>query len=341
MKLYDLRIPCDIDFDRAAVSNITGFAGLYERDFKSAEPGELAALPKAVALGGFDGVHLGHRALLRSCVKYAAENLLLPSVWTFDEAPGAIFASHGGKAVCLSDAPSRRVMFAEAGIAAAAFEAFSDIRNISPEAFVKDILIGTLNTKAAFCGFNFTFGAGGKGKADDLVRLMKLHGGTAVVVPPLELDGAPVSSTRIRELLSAGDAGAAARLLGEPWRLTSDVSRGRQFGRRLGIPTINQHFPPDMLIPRFGVYETRCEIAGGSCYSAVTNVGMRPTVSYLPGGEPAAIAESYLIGFQGDLYGKTVSTSFLRFIRPEIKFSSPEQLAEAMKNDIAKVKPEP
>jgi riboflavin kinase/FMN adenylyltransferase len=332
MKLYDLRNSAGTG------SGKVRFAGLYERDYLPIEPYDL---PKAVALGGFDGVHTGHRALLRSCVIYAAENRLMPAVWTFEEAPGAIFASNNGKAVCLSDAPSKRVLFAEAGIAVAAFEAFSDIRDISPEAFVRDILIGTLNTKAAFCGFNFTFGAGGKGKADDLKRLMELYGGTAIVVPPVELDGAPVSSTRIRELLAAGDAEAAARLLSEPWRLTSEVSRGRQLGRQLGIPTINQHFPEDMLIPRFGVYETLCETAGGESYKAVTNVGMRPTVSHLPGGEAAAIAESYLIGFQGDLYGKTVSTSFLRFIRPETKFTSPEQLAEAIKKDIEKVKPEP
>ncbi|MGI6743264.1 MAG: riboflavin biosynthesis protein RibF [Eubacteriales bacterium] len=341
MKLYDLRKSAGADSSGVGVSGMSEFSGLYERDFEPADPDELALLPKAVALGGFDGVHLGHRALLQSCVRYAAENRLLPAVWTFEEAPGAIFASHGGKAVCLSDAPSRRVMFAEAGIAAAAFEAFSDVRNISPEAFVRDILICTLNTKAAFCGFNFTFGAGGKGKAGDLVRLMELYGGKAVVVPPVELDGAAVSSTRIRELLAAGDAAAAARLLGEPWRLTAKVTHGRQLGRQLGIPTINQHFPEDMLIPRFGVYETLCEIAGGGTYSAVTNVGMRPTVSHLPGGESEAIAESYLIGYQGDLYGKTVSTSFIRFLRPETRFPSPEQLAEAIKNDIAKVKPEP
>jgi len=284
-----------------------------------------AALPPSVlALGFFDGVHLAHRALLEKTVEEAKKRGLAAAVFTF--AGGLPGVKSGGR---LTGDEERNALFDELGIEYLYTVAFKDVCSLAPEAFVNTYLLDICQARLAVVGFNFRFGKNAAGDVRMLAETMHASGGDAVILPPFTLEGEPVSASRIRLALEEGDPVLATRLLGRPYVISTPVLHGKALGRHLGTPTLNQQFSPGAVIPRRGVYATLCR-ADGQLYRGVSNVGVRPTVE--SGG--GVNAETYLFDFSGNLYGKAVTVEFLRFIRPEKKFASPEELTEQIARDV-------
>lgn len=278
-----------------------------------------------LCLGNFDGVHLGHRALIGQAKELRDE-------W-FSDAALCVFCFSAPSGDYLSSAPlphlsslrQKLALFEECGAEYAIIADFPEIRNLSPVDFVLDVLNGSCNAVGAVCGFNYRFGCGGKGDAKLLGELLP----TAVCAEVRE-DGDTVSSTRIRRLIATGELEAANRLLGRPYSITSEIVHGKALGQKLGFPTINQGFPPSMLIPPYGVYVTECCVDGVS-YRGVSNVGIRPTVD----SAASVNCETHLLGCSEDLYGKEATVSFLRFLRPEERFDTVEALKAQVEKDIA------
>ncbi len=210
---------------------------------------------------------------------------------------------------------------------------FSAFRQLKPEEFFQQILLEKLNTKAVFCGYDYRFGLNAKGNTALLEQFCQQTGVRFETVPALMKDGIPISSTRIRELLRNGETESAAELLGERYAIDYPVAHGRQLGRKMGFPTINQMYPAGALLPRFGVYATLAHI-DGVLRMGVTNVGVKPTIS----GENAPSAETYLIDYHGDLYGRSILLSFVSFLRPERKFASVNELFEQIAADSLRAK---
>ncbi len=278
----------------------------------------------AVALGMFDGVHRGHQEVLGAAEKLARKHRLIPCAFTFALAePRPNFK----KRPILTDASMLAYLLEQQGMDYVLAPSFDQMKDLSPEEYVGQVLGKTLGAKVLCCGENFTFAKGGQAGTQDLQRIGKEMGMEVHVLPLLARDGQTVSSTRIRGLIEAGDMEAAAVLLGRYFNICFPVVQGNRIGRTLGTPTINQPFPADFVIPRFGVYATVAQV-NGVRYSGVTNVGIKPTV-----GSDIPLAETYIQGFSGDLYGQEVQVAFLQFIRPEQKFASLDELRENIYRD--------
>lgn len=281
-----------------------------------------AGRPTAVALGLFDGLHLGHRAVIGAAVSRAPE--LMPAVFTFTfdgEATKPDYANiltHTRKLDILS----------RLGVELICEPPFSAFRALSPREFFADILMGKLRAAAIFCGEDYRFGKNAAGDTALLRRFCAEAGVRFCPVPPLLDGGEPVSATRIRKLLREGKMQEAAQLLGEPYIIDYPVSHGRQLGRKMGYPTINQLYPAGDLVPRRGVYAAAA-FAGGCWHPAVTNVGVKPTL----GGTDAPSAETTLLDFDGDLYGERVPVAFSVFLRSERRFDSVELLFSQVAQD--------
>ena len=281
--------------------------------------------PLAIAIGNFDGVHIGHRALLdRLCAEAEARGLDT-AVWCFAEPPSAFLP--GGAVPQLITLEEKLSLFAEAGIDWCILGDFAVLRDYSPEQFAREILIGDCACRFIVCGFNFNFGARGQGTPDDLRGFFP---DACAVVEAVSLDGITVSSTAIRSAIATGDMPAVEAMLGRPWSISLPVLHGKALGRTIGVPTLNQHFPAGQILPAFGVYATLCDIDGRR-HPAVTNVGIRPSID----DGSAVTCESHILDYTGDLYGRTLRLEFHRFLRPEQKFSTLDALKDAIAEDIA------
>lgn len=291
--------------------------------------GKRIQLPEqtVLCLGNFDGVHLGHRALIASARATRDRD--------FPNAVCAVFCFRELSSDLLSDDPpehlttekERATLFFEAGAEAMILADFASVRDLSPAQFIHEILKSRCGCVAAVCGFNYRFGKGAVGTAE---TLRDLFGASVTVCNAVTDSDEPVSATRIRACLKAGRAEDAARMLGRPYAISGVVKHGKALGRKLGFPTVNQSFPPQSLVPRHGVYVTDCTVDGKQ-YRGVTNVGVHPTVD-----DPNAPAncETYLLDYHGgDLYGKTVRVAFLTFLRPEMTFSSVDELQKQIARD--------
>jgi riboflavin kinase/FMN adenylyltransferase len=206
---------------------------------------------------------------------------------------------------------------------------YDEVHDIEPSDFL-DMLFGKYEVKAVVCGFNYRFGKGGQGDAALLSHYCSEHGAEAVVVPATTVSGQTVSSSLIRELIANGDISFANTLLGRPFSFDSEVIHGEERGRTMGFPTINQQLDEQLAIPAFGVYATAVTIDGKD-YPGVTNIGIRPTFLL-----KKPLCETYIIGFEGDLYSKTITIKLLSFMREEQRFQSLEELAYAIENDKEK-----
>ena len=279
-----------------------------------------------LCLGNFDGVHLGHRALLQKAKELQSR---LPhascGVFCFSTPPAELLL--GDRApLRLSTTEQKLEAFYEVGMEFVILADFASIKDLSPTEFAKNILFEQCHCAAAVCGFNYHFGAGGIGTAEQLSSILPVP---VSVVNPVRALGDTVSSSRIRSLLTAGDVETAAHLLAHPYTLQAPVVHGKGLGQHLGAPTINQFFPERTQLPRCGVYVTQCEI-DGMRYRGVTNIGTHPTVDR----NAPVNCETYLLDFDGSLYGRIVSVSFLHFLRPEKKFESREALSAQIQADI-------
>ncbi|MBR5558890.1 MAG: riboflavin biosynthesis protein RibF [Oscillospiraceae bacterium] len=276
----------------------------------------------AVALGYFDGLHLGHRAVI-DCAVDAADRELIPAVFTFSI--GADAPSKKKGAAALSTPEEKLELLKQAGIQWVENPDFASFQGMTPEEFVEDFLAGQMNAKVLCCGNDFRFGKGAAAGVEDLKRLGEPLGMSVRVVPAVMIDGQPVSSTRIRAAIAAGKMAEAARLLGRRYSFAAPVVQGKQLGRKLGFPTVNQTLPAGLSLPPAGVYAAWIETPDGVWRMGVCNIGAQPTVL---GTTP--LAETYILDFEGDLYGQTLRLAPCRKLREIAKFGSVEELRETV-----------
>lgn len=288
--------------------------------------------PLVLGIGNFDGVHRGHRALLDRLEALARTAGFPAALLTFRPHPAQVLRpAEAPPLIC--DEQDERALLAEAGVETLIEEPFvPELARLTPELFVQRILRQRLRARCAVVGFNFRFGARAAGTASDLQRLGRAEGIAVEIVPPVELGGQPVSSSRIRAAVREGRMEHAAELLGRPFRLSGTVVHGDGRGRTLGFPTVNLA-PSTPLLPRAGVYAARASLADGRQVGAATSLGVRPTF----GGETLTI-EAYLLDFSGDLYGQRVSLDLLRFLRAEQRFAGRDELVAALRDDVAQTR---
>lgn len=285
-------------------------------------------IKRVIALGFFDGVHVGHAALLNMTKQRAAELSALPSVLSFDVHPDNLV--FGGEVPLINSTIGREEIIRRCfGIDNVVFIHFNRrVMTMPWREFIEE-LIAELNIGHFVVGHDFSFGNRGEGTAAKLLDYCAEHGLGCDVIPAVRLDGEIVSSTRIRELISNGEIEKANRYLGHAHSLSDTIRSGYHLGTKLGTPTINMHFPDGVLIPRHGVYATRVYLEDGSDYVAVTNVGVRPTVS----DERRVSVESHLLDYSGNLYGRQARVEFYKFLRGERKFESFDELSCQIKTD--------
>ncbi len=281
----------------------------------------------AVAIGKFDGVHIGHRQLLAR-IQAQKEKGLASCVFTFDPAPAVFFGSSDG--LELSTGEEKRRIFEGLGIdVLVEFSLTEETAAMGPEDFVRRILAKRLNARYVAAGTDLSFGAGGAGDAALLQRLGGELGMEVCLIDKVCVDGRAVSSTYIRTLVEDGRMEPLERLLGAPYSVSGTVGHGRRLGRRLGFPTVNLLPEKGKLLPPNGVYDSRV-ILGGKVYRAVSNVGYKPTVSK----ERVRGVESYLYDFHEEAYGEFIQVQLLAFKRPEREFESLEALKCQLQQDI-------
>ena len=278
------------------------------------------------ALGFFDGVHIGHAALLSACRALAAEQGCRAGAVTFDAHPDTLV--HGQTPALINSPRDREWLLKEKfhmdTVVTLPFD--TRMRSMPWQTFV-DMLRREHAAAGFVCGEDFRFGYRGQGNASLLSDYCREAGLPCTVIPDQILDGVRVSSTYIRRQIETGDMATAVRFLGHPHVLTGKVVHGHALGRRLGIPTANLRLPEGLAVPKFGVYACAC-LVDGKYYPAVTNIGTRPTVE----GRGITV-EPWILDYSGDLYDREITLEFYYFIRPEIKFPSLEALqAEIRRN---------
>ena len=280
-----------------------------------------------IALGNFDGFHLGHQAVVGRAVARAKAEGRPAIVATFDPHPARYFRPETPH-FRLTTLEQRARLFAEAGADATLVIDFdADLAALSPEQFVVDELVGRFGAAVAVTGEDFTFGKARAGTTAMLASLGSLHGLAAETVTPVADDEGVISSTRIRAALQAGDCATATRLLTRPFAIEAEVVHGDKRGRELGYPTANMELG-DYLRPRYGIYAVKARLDDGRVLDGVANLGIRP--SFDP---PRELLEPYFFDFKGDLYGRTVEVALIEFLRGEAKFDSLEALKAQMAAD--------
>jgi riboflavin kinase/FMN adenylyltransferase len=288
----------------------------------------------AVTIGAYDGVHLGHRALLRDLSQRAADAGLSTVVVTFDRHPAGVVRPASAP-LQLTDLEQKLELLGACGVDRTLVIAFDRARaDETAEDFVKEVLVDTLNARLVVVGEDFHFGHGRKGNVALLRELGAGHG-FEVVGEALTDDGRdPVSSTRIRTLVAEGDVAGAARLLGRPHEVRGPVVRGDgRGGPELGFPTANLQIGDDIALPADGIYAGHFIRADGTAHPAAISVGRRPTF-YEPGTSPVLV-EAYLLHFDGDLYGEPARVSFVSRLRGDRRFESVDALIAQMHRDAA------
>jgi riboflavin kinase / FMN adenylyltransferase len=278
---------------------------------------EVERRPRRVAVGTFDGVHLGHREVIRGA----------DTVLTFDPHPAAVVAPAGAPRL-LTTLERKAQLVESLGVDELVVIPFDhDFAQHSAEAFLDDVLVGTLGATHVSVGENFRFGHKARGDAALLASDPRFE---TRVVPLLEVDGEVVSSSHIRGLVLGGAVEYADRLLGAPFTVIGEVARGDERGRTLGYPTANLVPQDGLVVPGHGVYACRATTPEGTEHVAATNVGVRPM--FVTGrGE---LIEAYLVDFEGDLYGQPLTVAFLKRLRGEKRFASVDALVEQMARDV-------
>ncbi len=280
-----------------------------------------------VTVGMFDGVHLGHRALIRKTCGWASEIDGVSTVLTFSGRP----ANRKEYAPLIASLDRRLVLIEKSGADVCVVLEFSeDIVSMTPDDFLDEIILGSLNCRRIVAGFNWKFGRDREGGKELLLEREKEGKIQVRFEEPVMYRGEIVSSTAVREAVACGDLEQAAGLLGRPFSITGEVIRGTGRGAGLKFPTANLNIE-ELVRPPTGVYAAKT-IIDGEEFSSAASLGTRPTF-----GEGPFTVEVHVIGFSGDLYGKTIEVGFVRFLRPEKNFSSEKELCEQMKKDVEEV----
>jgi len=283
-----------------------------------------------MSVGNFDGVHLGHRAVLRHLVERARALDTVAALMTFHPHPVRVLRPDAAPPL-LTTLEQRLELVAREGVDVTLVVPFTrELARMEAEAFVADVLVGRLSVREVYIGANFRFGAGRRGDVELLVREGRRLGFVAAGAPVVHAAGGVVSSTRVRSAVERGDVEEAQALLGRPVFVDGVVVAGRGLGRSFGFPTVNLALDNELL-PERGVYVTAVRSSSrGQVFASVTNIGVRPTVS----AEPTLSIESHILDFSGDLYGDRVRLYFFDRVRPERTFPSPELLMEQIRRDV-------
>lgn len=282
-----------------------------------------------VALGNFDGLHRGHIKVISKAVEKARELKLEAVVLLFEKHPASSLSRHIPLSIMTAEEKIKKI--ASMGARCVIID-FERVKNLSPEDFVRCILIEKLSAKAVCCGFNYHFGKNAAGNAQTLELICRREGISLFVSDKETYDGQPISSSRIRRSIVSGDMESVREMLGCDFSYCFEVVAGKKLGRTLGSPTINQVFPENFAVPLDGVYDSRT-IVDEKEYFSVTNIGKNPTVN-----DVKRRSETYIIDYSGDLYGKKIEVRLKKYIRSEIKFLTLDELISQIRYDASFVK---
>ncbi len=278
----------------------------------------------AIALGFFDGLHLAHMQVIKPVIDAYRLNGFVPCVLLFDRHPQSVLSD--SEVSFLLEEEKRNAILNSLGVKTLFIE-FDGIKNLSPEEFVKNILIDKYNAGFVSCGYNYRFGKKAQGDVELLKNLGESYGFKVSVCENTKIDNESISSSAIRRAIQNGDILKANKMLGRPFSFSAEVFDGDHRGRLLGAPTINQYLPKGITVPKFGVYSS-VVIIDSKERPAVTNIGNRPTFDGV-----SVRSETYIIDYSGNLYGKTVEVHLFDFIRAEKKFSDANELKAQIARD--------
>ncbi|MCI5720948.1 MAG: bifunctional riboflavin kinase/FAD synthetase [Firmicutes bacterium] len=283
--------------------------------------------PTALALGNFDGVHLGHQALIGAMVEKAHEKGTKAAVFTFSNHPRNLLPGRTPVLNITMEGQKSQIIESLGVDYLFNIEFTEEIMTMEPESFIRELLVGRLNAKDVFCGFNYNYGFKAKGNTQLLKKMGAELGFDVWEMPPFYIEDDVVSSSLIRTLIASGQVEKCETYLGRNYAIDGEVVVGNRLGRKLGFPTSNLVISPNMVTPPNGVYVTYCTY-NGHRYPSVTNVGHKPTI-----GEYEKNVETHIFNFDKELYGKHISVEFLEKTRDEVKFDNIEELSEQILRD--------
>lgn len=295
---------------------------ITSREFKINEP-------TAVALGKFDGIHIGHVELLNH-ILYQKKNGLKAAVFTFNISAASFFSGTQIKEITTIE--EKRAIFEQMGVdILIEYPLDDETAKIPATNFISDILVAKLNMKYIVAGNDVSFGYMGEGNARLLTRMAIIFGYTARIALKVQYNMKDVSSTYVREEIDAGNMETVSVLLGHPYSFKGTVEYGFRLGTKIGFPTMNLYPDPEKILPPYGVYFSLVTYEGGR-YEGLTNIGIRPTVAQ--NGDTHVSVETFLYDFDKDMYGKNIVIHLLSFKRPEVKFGSTEELRNQLSGDV-------
>ncbi len=290
---------------------------------------ELRQIPNlSLALGFFDGVHVGHQSVISCAVNFAKEAGTKSAVVTFQEHPYCFFKGESPKYILtLQD---KYKYMEELGVDYVFELDFAAVCRMTPEEYLNDVLVRYFNPKAISTGFNHKFGVDKSGDVMFLSDCQMKYDYLYFATPPQSIFGDVISSTAIRQFIKSGVVDMATSMLGRKFSVSGTVIKGREIGRTIGYPTANIIYPLDIVEPPYGVYDVDVTLDDGSVHRGLANFGVSPTIS----NEDIAILEVYLLDFDGDLYDREIKVSFSKMIRPEIKFDNLDELKTQIDFDV-------
>lgn len=284
-----------------------------------------------VGLGNFDGLHIGHMALINILISESKLNGLQSIVYTFTSHPDNII-NKNRFTPSLMTLEKKEQILGQLPLDYLYLEEFDEnFAKMKPIDFVKNILVDKLKIKLAVAGFDYTFGYKGEGNVNLLKKLGEQYGFKTVIIPPVKINNEIISSTGIRKYISKGMMEEAYYMLGRPYSINGVVETGYKVGSKLGFPTANITPDPQLLLPSFGVYLTRTLI-DGRLYNSITNIGIKPTFEL---SNPRVCIETHILNFNENIYNKKIEVYFFAKLRDEIKFKDKDELARQVKSDIA------
>lgn len=289
----------------------------------------------AVALGNFDGIHMGHQELIKDMVYNSKKMDLKPSLLLFKQHTKAILNSNSPK--CITNMDQKMKIAEQLGVELTYVINFDEnLMKLNPDEFVKEILLQKMNSKLIVVGYDYKFGYKALGDSDYLAKLSNKLGYKLKVLNPVENQGIIVSSSNIRQLIKDGKMEEVETNLQRPYSILGKVIKGENRGTKLGFPTANIELIDNYAIPKIGVYKTST-IVDGMIYKSATNIGYNPTFN---NDNKALKIETYILNFKGNIYGKTIEVCFKRYIRDDMKFNDVNDLIFQMNLDIKEIEKE-